>query len=157
MEHQRSPRAQARPGTVALPSAAVAAAGVVAAFTVLLGVDVHDAAGRLHPLITTPRGPRGVVVCPSTVDDWGRTASDVLRAVQIAALGPRLRPTDHLRYRTMSPSPRQPEVSSGAADQRARRQETQVSEVGNDRIPENLQPCRGGVHTTREFAPRFAR
>jgi hypothetical protein len=111
IEQQRiAVRVRQRVGTVAPVGAAGTAVGVIAACAVLPSPDVHRAAEALHPLIVTPRGPRAVVTCPSTVDDWGRTTSDVLHAVALAALGPRLRPTDQLRYRTASPNPRQPDT-----------------------------------------------
>src|SRR5207302_2455350 len=43
-----------------------------------------------------------------------------LHAVQLAALGPRLRPTDQLRYRTASPAPRQPDADAATTSRRVR-------------------------------------
>ena len=118
-QQQRLPaRARKRPGTVAPASAAGTAIGVIAACTVLTSTDVHQAADALQPLITTPRGPKAQLTCPSTVDDWGRTTSTVLHSIALAALGPQLRPADQLRYRTAAPHPRQPDTV--AADRRAR-------------------------------------
>jgi molybdenum-dependent DNA-binding transcriptional regulator ModE len=117
-EHQRADaRARLRPGTMAPPTAASAAVGLTTACGVLLAADLHAAAAALGWLITAPR-PKGRIPSPSTVDDWGRGISPVLRGVQLAALGPRLRPTDQLRYRTASPAPREPSITTAAAAQR---------------------------------------
>jgi len=114
-EHQRvSARAKVRPGIMAPPSAASAAVGLTTACNVLQAADVRHAAAALSWLVTAPR-PGGRATSPSTVDDWGRTTSPVLHAVKLAALGPRMRPTDQLRYRTASPAPREPSVSTAAA------------------------------------------
>ncbi|MGI8450181.1 MAG: TniQ family protein [Streptosporangiaceae bacterium] len=121
-EHQRAcARAKIRPGTMAPPTAASAAAGLTTACGVLLAGDVHTAAAGLGWLVTAPR-PRGRIPSPSTVDDWGRGTSPVLHGVQLAALGPRLRPTDQLRYQTASRAPREPTSTTAAAGrQRAAR------------------------------------
>jgi len=113
-EHQRAgARAKIRPGTMAPPTATSTAAGLTTACDVLLAADV-PAAAALGWLINAPR-PRGRIPSPSTVDDWGRDTSPVLRAVQLAAFGPRLRPTDQLRYRIASPAPGEPTVTTAAA------------------------------------------
>lgn len=118
-QQQRLPaRARKRPGTMAPAGAADTAIGVMAACAVLASADVRQAADALQPLIVTPRGPKAQVTCPSTVHDWGRTTSTVLHSVALAGLGPRLRPTDQLRYHTNAPQPRQPD--NAAADRRAR-------------------------------------
>lgn len=119
-QHQRANApAQVRPGTMAPPDVFCAAAGLTAAVEVLTASDVQEAAGTLRWLITAPRAA-GRIPSPSTIDDWGRNTSRVLRVVQLAALGPQLRPTDQLRYRTTSATPR--EVDAGtAAQQRAAR------------------------------------
>jgi hypothetical protein len=110
-EHRRTPtRAQKRPGTVAPASAAGVAVGVIAACAVLTRADTRDAAQVLEPLVTVPRGRRAIVVTPSNVDDWGRRTTRVLQTLQLAALGDRLRPTDQVRYRIASPTPRQPNL-----------------------------------------------
>jgi molybdenum-dependent DNA-binding transcriptional regulator ModE len=114
-QHQRaSARAKIRPGAMAPPTAATAAVGLTTACNVLLAADVHAAAAAVGWLVTAPR-PGGRATSPSTVDDWGRTTSPVLHAVKLAALGPGLRPTDQLRYRTASPAPREPDVTTAAA------------------------------------------
>lgn len=119
-QQQRMPaRTRQRLGTVAPASAAGTAIGVLVACTVLASANVHQAGEALQPLIVTPRGPKALVTCPSTVDDWGRTTSTVLHSIALAALGPGLRPTDQLRYRTAAPHPRQPDTPT--ADLRARK------------------------------------
>lgn len=117
-EHQRArARAKIRPGTMAPPTAATAAVGLTTACDVLLTADVRAAAAALGWLITTPR-PKGRVPSPSTVDDWGGCTSPVLRGIQLAALGPRLRPADQLRYRTALPAPGEPSITTATAARR---------------------------------------
>ncbi len=82
---------------------------------------LDEAAGEIGWLISAAR-PGGRAVSPSTVDDWGRTTSPVLHSMQLAAIGPRMRPTDQLRYRTASTRPREPAATgNAAASQRAAR------------------------------------
>jgi hypothetical protein len=118
-ENQRSAaRGQVRPGTMASPNAPTTALASTIAFNVLLRPDVQSAAATLAWLTTTRRGTRAQLTHPSTVGDWGRTTTGVLRSVQLAAMSSRLRPNDQLRYRTASPRPRQPDVDPAMATAR---------------------------------------
>jgi hypothetical protein len=110
--------ARVRPGTMSAASATIAACGLVAAYRVLHAADVQTAAQTLRGLISVPP-PRGRIPSPSCVDDWGRTTGPVLHAVQLAALGPGLRPTDQLRYRTTTPTPREPDLDTDTTRRRA--------------------------------------
>ncbi|HUY44999.1 MAG TPA: TniQ family protein [Streptosporangiaceae bacterium] len=112
--------AQARPGVNAPPAAPIAALGLTAACRVLAADSASQAADEIGWLIGKPR-PGGRAVSPSTVSDWGRTTSPVMHSVQLAAIGPRMRPTDQLRYRTASPRPGEPGTGDAAAGQRAAR------------------------------------
>lgn len=112
--------AQALPGVNAPPAAPIAALGLTAACRVLTSDSISQAAAEIGWLISRPR-PGGRAVSPSTVGDWGRTTSPVLHSVQLAAIGPRMRPTDQLRYRTASPRPGEPGTGTAAARQRAAR------------------------------------
>lgn len=112
--------AHARPGVNAPPAGPIAALGLTAACRVLAADSVIQAATEIGWLISEPR-PGGSAVSPSTVGDWGRTTSSVLHSVQLAAMGPRMRPTDQLRYRTASPRPGEPGTGNAAAGQRAAR------------------------------------
>lgn len=120
-QHQRANApAQARPGTMGPPDVFSATAGLTAAFEVLTASGIQEAAGTLRWLITAPR-TAGRIPSPSTIDDWGRQTSPVLRSIQLAALGPQLRPTDQLRYRTTSAAPREVDAARTAATRRAAR------------------------------------
>ena len=94
--------AHARPGVNAPPAGPGSPrSGLTAACRVLAAADsVIQAATEIGWLISEPR-PGGSAVSPSTVGDWGRTTSSVLHSVHAGRHGgPRMRPTDQLRYRT---------------------------------------------------------
>ncbi|MEU3078539.1 TniQ family protein [Streptomyces laurentii] len=97
-----------RPGFMAPPTAAGTAAGVIAALHILGGQHVQLAGTELrrftghHPRSTTP-------ATPTTMTAWGKYTSPRLLAVQLASIGPDLRCTDQLRYRTASNRPRYPD------------------------------------------------
>lgn len=97
-----------RPGFMAPPTAVGTAAGVIAALHILGGQRVQLAGTELrrftghHPRSTTP-------VTPTTMTAWGKYTSPRLLAVQLASIGPDLRCTDQLRYRTASNRPRYPD------------------------------------------------
>ncbi|SHL54900.1 TniQ family protein [Streptomyces yunnanensis] len=97
-----------RPGIMAPPTAASTAAGVIAALHILGGQHVQLAGAELrrftghHPKSTTP-------ATPTTMTAWGKYTSPRLLAVQLASIGPDLRCTDQLRYRTASNRPRYPD------------------------------------------------
>lgn len=84
--------------------AAGAALGLSHAVQVMISEDTGTAAHRLRWL-TTAAGPGRLPTYASGLDDWGRNTSDILRRVQLAALGPNLRPGDQLRYRAAAPVP----------------------------------------------------
>jgi hypothetical protein len=84
------------------PMTAGAALGLSHAVQVMTSEDAGTAADRLRRL--TSAGVR-LPVYASGLDDWGRNTSDILRRVQLAVLGPDLRPGDQLRYRTDAPAP----------------------------------------------------
>ena len=86
------------------PMAAGAALGLSHAVQVMTSQDAGTAARRLRWL-TTAAGPGRLPTYASGLDDWGRNTSDILRRVQLAALGPNLRPGDQLRYRAAAPAP----------------------------------------------------
>lgn len=100
----RHPLAQHRIGTVAPPLAG-AALGLAHACQIMLHPDASAAGESLRWLMTTLPGPERRPTHASTIDDWGRHTSDTFRRVQLAALGPGLRPGDQLRYRTGTTDP----------------------------------------------------
>jgi hypothetical protein len=84
-------------------SAALAAVGVLIAQRSLASSDVQSAGDSLRWLISAMRSRS---VHPSTTNlMW---SVGVTRAVQLAALGPTLKPSDQLRYRTGSKFPAEP-------------------------------------------------
>ncbi len=107
------PRAQRRPGYMAPGSAAVVAAGVTAAVTVL-GADGIQAAGTALRGFIEGSLRRGTPVTPTSMSSWGGGTSPVLAAVQLSALGPLLDPYSRLRYRTAASYPRYPPPRAGA-------------------------------------------
>ncbi|WP_238413095.1 hypothetical protein [Saccharothrix deserti] len=102
--HNKPAHAIARPGAMAPAHAAITALGVTAAVTVLNSNTVRDAGTAIRWLIETSR-QRGSTVTPSNIGSWGRGSSTTLKAVQLSALGPFLKPSDQLRYRTAADTP----------------------------------------------------
>ena len=100
-EHAGQHAAQYRVGA-APPMTAGAALGLSRAVQVMTSEDAGTAADQLRRL--TSAGVR-LPAYASGLDDWGRNTSDILRRVQLAVLGPDLRPGDQLRYRTDAPAP----------------------------------------------------
>jgi hypothetical protein len=90
-------RTDAKPGLAAPARAATAAVGAVAAMQALDRPDVASAGHALRWLVNSSR-ERGSAVSATNIG-WGKNASPVLTAVQLAALGPMLKPSDQLRYR----------------------------------------------------------
>ncbi len=100
-QHAGQHAAQHRVGA-APPMTAGAALGLSHAVQVMTSQDAGTAARRLRRL--TSAGVR-LPAHASGLDDWGRNTSDILRGVQLAVLGPDLRPGDQLRYRTHTRAP----------------------------------------------------
>ncbi|WP_307844647.1 LysR family transcriptional regulator [Actinospica acidithermotolerans] len=110
-------RAQARPGFMAPPTAAITAIAVIATLRILGETRLAPAAKALRPLITTVRDGTEKTTA-SNIDTWGRGTGLVLRTVQLAALGPSLRPSDQLRFRTLA-TPSAPTNTSAEISRRA--------------------------------------
>jgi hypothetical protein len=110
---------RSRPGFMAPRSAAVAAAGVTAAMTVLGEPGISAAGAALRWLVERSRH-RGETVSPAAITSWGRGTSAALTAVQLSAVDPLLSPSDQLRYRTTGGNPRLPLSGTRGAEQRAR-------------------------------------
>ncbi|WP_235683153.1 hypothetical protein [Mycolicibacterium alvei] len=102
----RPARTATKPGMAAPARAAPAAVGVVAALTALDRPDVASAGDALRWLVASSR-ERGSAVSATNIG-WGKGVSPVLTAVQLAALGPLLNPSDQLRYRIGTPLPARP-------------------------------------------------
>lgn len=99
-------RTDSKPGLAAPARAATAALGLVAALQALDNREIADAGDALRWLISSSR-ERRYVVSPTNMS-WGKGTSPVLATVQLAALGPLLKPRTQLRYRVGSAIPTQP-------------------------------------------------
>ncbi|WP_084195971.1 TniQ family protein [Streptosporangium amethystogenes] len=93
-----------RLGATAPPSAITTAIGLTAAINILIQPSIRQAGHALGRLITTSRQHPGPV-SPSTLRDWGSGTSAAFKSVQLAAIGPMLRPSDQLRHRVASSKP----------------------------------------------------
>ncbi|MBB4854032.1 hypothetical protein HNP40_001412 [Mycobacteroides chelonae] len=107
-----TPRPTTKPGLSAPAHAATAAAGVVAALHILSAESIDAAADRMRWLISDARGD-GHAVSATTVTTWGVRTTVVLAGIQLASLGPMLKPSDQLRYRIGSALPTGPRRISG--------------------------------------------
>lgn len=96
----------AKPGLAAPARAATAAVGAVGAMDVLNRNDVSAAGDSLRWLISSSRD-RGSAISATNIT-WGKNTTPVLSAVQLAALGPLLKPSDQLRHRVGTVLPNRP-------------------------------------------------
>jgi TniQ/Bacterial regulatory helix-turn-helix protein, lysR family len=106
-------RTDAKPGLAAPARAPTAAVGVAAALQALGSRDVASAGDRLRWLVASSR-QRGLAVSATNMG-WGKRTSPVLTAVQLAALGPMLKPITQLRYRIGTALPTRPAPDTTAA------------------------------------------
>ncbi len=97
---------EVKPGLAAPTRSAAAALGVVAAVRALDMPDIASAGDELRWLVTCSR-KRGFAVSATNIG-WGKSTSSQLAGVQLAALGPLLKPSDQLRYRIGSTLPARP-------------------------------------------------
>ncbi|GAA1893781.1 TniQ family protein [Streptantibioticus ferralitis] len=109
-----------RPGFMAPPRAADAAAAVTMALGILEQPGIHSAGEALRGLLEAVREEL-TQISVTSIDDWGRGISPVLQSVHLAALAPTLRPSEHLRYRTTTETPRRPTKATRDIEQRARK------------------------------------
>src|SRR5574337_1204912 len=101
-----SPRAPSASKKLAIQvpeAASLTAAGTITALQCLDQKDVQDAGDSLRWLITSIRQRRAQTWTTKLLWDGG-----LPNAVQLAALGPNLNPSDQLRYRTISSRPAVP-------------------------------------------------
>lgn len=106
-------RTDTKPGLAAPAQAATAAVGVVAALNALDRNDIDVAGEALRWMVTTSR-QRGLQVTATNIG-WAKNTSAVLTGVQLAALGPLLKPSDQLRYRIGSAVPSYPSKTNSAS------------------------------------------
>jgi hypothetical protein len=85
---------------------------VLAALTALDHHDIDSAGEALRWLVSTSR-QRGLQVTATNIG-WAKNTSAVLTGVQLAALGPLLKPSDQLRYRIGSALPSYPSTTDAA-------------------------------------------
>lgn len=104
----------AKPGLAAPARAATAAVGAVGAMAVLNRNDVSAAGNSLRWLIISSRD-RGSAVSATNIA-WGKNTTPVLSAVQLAALGPLLKPSDQLRHRVGTALPNRPTADKRRAE-----------------------------------------
>ena len=100
-----------RPGFMAPPRAVDAAVAVTMALGILEQPGIHLAGEALRGLLEAVREEL-TQISVTSIDDWGQGISPVLQSVHLAALAPSLRPSEHLRYRTMTETPRRPARTS---------------------------------------------
>lgn len=86
-------------------TAAATAAGVVAALDILNHATVEDASAQLQWVIECCRRAEATT-SPTAVLHWGVGTTEVLDAVRLAALAPKMLLSDQLRFRTVTALPR---------------------------------------------------
>ncbi|MEU6404169.1 LysR family transcriptional regulator [Streptomyces sp. NPDC046985] len=109
-----------RPGFMAPPQAVDTAVAITCALNILQRPGIHPAGEALRGLLEAVRDELAQISATS-IDDWGRGISPVLQSVHLAALAPSLRPSEYLRYRTTTRSPRRPTMTTQAIEQRSRK------------------------------------
>ncbi|MFE3499138.1 TniQ family protein [Kitasatospora sp. NPDC059160] len=112
-------RAAERPGFMAPPRAVSAAVAVTIALRVLELRDLHEAGEVMRGLLEAMREELWQISATS-IDSWGRGLSPVLNAVHLAALAPSFRPSDQLRFRTVTSMPSRPNLTDAVLTRRAR-------------------------------------
>ncbi|MFF7192517.1 TniQ family protein [Streptomyces sp. NPDC008079] len=113
-------RAAERPGFMAPPRAVSTAVAVTIACHVLDQPDVLRSGEKMRVLLEAMREELWQISATS-IDSWGRGLTPVLEGVHLAALAPRLRPSEQLRYRTVTALPSRSGMTSRATAQRARK------------------------------------
>ncbi|MEV6588435.1 helix-turn-helix domain-containing protein [Streptomyces acidicola] len=82
--------------------------------------DLHRAGEVMRGLLEAMREDLWQISATS-IDSWGRGLTPALNALYLAALGPSLRPSDQLRFRTATPVPSRPALTDTEVLQRARK------------------------------------
>lgn len=114
--------------------ASLTAVGVLAALHSLECPDVQSAGAAMRWLITAMRARKAQ---PSTTNLlW---TPGISRAVQLAAMGPTLKPSDQLRYRTVTTFPAMPNQKHAGAKQFARKVPTALWQ--NASLPLSIRGC----------------
>ncbi|MFE7128145.1 LysR family transcriptional regulator [Streptomyces sp. NPDC057617] len=116
---QLTDRAGERPGFMSPPRAVSTAVAVTIALHVLDQRDVPQAGETMRVLLEAMREELWQI--SASIDSWGRGLTPVLQGVHLAALAPTLRPSEQLRYRTVTPLPSRPRTTGRATARRARK------------------------------------
>ncbi|MGV9989456.1 TniQ family protein [Streptomyces sp. NPDC003374] len=116
----RTEQAADRPGFMAPSRAVDAAVAVTMALGILEQPGIHSAGEALRGLLEAVREEL-TQISVTSIDDWGQGISPVLQSVHLAALAPSLRPSEHLRYRITTETPRRPGRTTRDIEQRARK------------------------------------
>ncbi|WP_432064138.1 helix-turn-helix domain-containing protein [Streptomyces sp. C10-9-1] len=109
-----------RPGFMAPPRAADTAVAVTMALGILDQPGIHPAGEALRGLLDEVREEL-TQISATSIDSWGRGISPVLQSVHLAALAPSLRPSEYVRYRVATETPRRPARTTRDIEQRARK------------------------------------
>ncbi|MFD7616672.1 TniQ family protein [Streptomyces sp. NPDC059802] len=117
---QLAGRAADRPGFMAPPRGVNAAVAATIALHVLGQDDAHQAGEKLRGLLEAMRDELWQISA-TVIDNWGRGLSPVLDAVHLAALAPTFRPSDRLRYCTVTAMPRHRRTTDRQIARRARK------------------------------------
>ncbi|MEU6943986.1 LysR family transcriptional regulator [Streptomyces sp. NPDC046316] len=113
-------QAMERPGFMAPPRTADTAVAVTMALGILEQPGIHPAGEALRGLLEAVREEL-TQISATSIDSWGRGISPVLQSVHLAALAPSLRPSECLRYRITTETPRRPTRTARDIEQRARK------------------------------------
>ncbi|MFF3515382.1 hypothetical protein [Streptomyces sp. NPDC002573] len=100
-----------RPGFMAPPTAVSTAVAVAAALKALSEPDIQQAGSIMRDLLR-PMKREDRTATASDIYHWGKDSSPFLHAVHLAALGPSMRPSHQLRYRTITAFPARPASGS---------------------------------------------
>lgn len=113
-------QATERPGFMAPPRAADTAVAVTMALSILQQPGIHPAGEALRGLLEAVREEL-TQISATSIDSWGRGISPALQSVHLAALAPSLRPSEYVRYRITTETPRRPTRTTQDIEQRARK------------------------------------
>ncbi|MFE5673718.1 LysR family transcriptional regulator [Streptomyces erythrochromogenes] len=116
----RTGQAMERPGFMAPPRAADTAVAVTMALAILEQPGIQPAGEALRGLLEAVREEL-TQISVTSIDSWGRGISPVLQSVHLAALAPSLRPSEYIRYRVATETPRRPARTTRDIEQRARK------------------------------------
>ncbi|MFE9143681.1 LysR family transcriptional regulator [Streptomyces tubercidicus] len=105
---------------MAPPRAADTSVAVTMALSILEQPGIHPAGEALRGLLEAVREEL-TQISATSIDSWGRGISPALQSVHLAALAPSLRPSEYVRYRITTETPRRPTRTTQGIEQRARK------------------------------------